>query len=162
MFGAIQHRGRFRRGGFTLLEICMAVFIALLMVMVALPSISGLSTGRHAEEVFHEFHQLVKETRRRSLEDRQTYVIVWTENGVVARRDNANDSEENVVGELVLEKGETLTLELPAAMKKNLEWIWTFWPSGACEPAVVRFAGNGAGWTAVYNPFTAEAAVTYQ
>ena len=144
-----------------MLEICIAVFVAVMLVMVALPTISGLARDRQAEEVFNEFHRLIREARRRSLEERQPYIILWTENGVVARRDGANDSGENIVGEFVLQKGESLTLELPAAMKKNPEWIWTFWPSGVCEPAVVRFASGKAGWTAVYNPFTAEATVTY-
>lgn len=150
------------RAAFTLLEVCIAVFIAVMLVMVALPTISSLARDRQSEEVFREFDQLVKDVRRRSLEERQPYTIVWTETGVVGKRDGADDSEENIVGEFLVNKGESLTLELPAAMKKNPEWIWTFWSSGACEPAVVRYSGGSGGWTAVYNPFTAEASVTYE
>lgn len=150
------------RSAFTLLEVCIAVFIGVMLVMMALPTLSGIVKDRKAEASFDQFDDLVKEVRRRSIAERQPYVMIWAPEGVVGKRDGADDAEEDEVGRFALGKEETLVLELPAAMKKNPEWIWTFWPNGACEPAVVRYGKAGVAWSAVYDPFTANATVTYE
>jgi hypothetical protein len=46
-------------------------------------------------------------------------------------------------------------LELPAALRANPRPEWAFWPTGNCEPAVVRYAGAAGRWTAAYHPLTA-------
>ena len=35
--------------------------------------------------------------------------------------------------------------------------VWTFWPTGNCEPVVVRYEGPSGHWEAVYNPLSARA-----
>src|SRR5437588_289644 len=44
------------------------------------------------------------------------------------------------------------------AEKYPAEWI--FWPSGTCEPAIVRFQGPAGSWTANYSPLTARPEIT--
>jgi hypothetical protein len=147
--------------GFTLLEVCLAIFIGLLIIVAAVPSLSGLLDGQKGNETLNLFNGLVQEARTRSIEERRPYVLLWTKEGVVMQADGASAGEEEA-RTLTLEDGDSLVLELPAALKKAPEPIWTFWPSGACEPAKVVFRGQEGAWTAVYNPFTASAEVTHE
>jgi hypothetical protein len=49
----------------------------------------------------------------------------------------------------------TIALRLPATLEKNPPAQWIFWPSGACEPANVRFKGSDGSWEVNYAPLTA-------
>ena len=35
--------------------------------------------------------------------------------------------------------------------------VWTFWPTGNCEPVNIRYEGPAGQWEAVYNPLSATA-----
>ena len=146
--------------GFTLLELCLAIFIGLLIIAAAVPSLSGLLDDKKGKATFMAFDGLVREARSLSIEERRPYVLLWTEEGVTMQSDGAAPEEE--ARTLTLEEGDSLVLDLPAALKKNPQPIWTFWPSGTCEPATVVFRGKEGAWTAVYNPFTADAEVTHE
>lgn len=139
----------------------MAIFIALLVMSVAIPSLTGALQQNRGQKSFEAFDSLVQEARTRSLTERKPYVLVWTRKKIVLRPEDAGKEGVQGVRSLDLSHDEPLTLDLTAALVKKPEAIWTFWPSGACEPATVYFRGKKARWTAVYNPFTAEAAVRY-
>lgn len=145
--------------GFTLLEVCLAISISLLLIGVAAPSLIGLLTRKKAESSFAEFDELVRKAHTLSMEERKPYVLLWDKEGVVLRPDESAGGEE--AGRFGLDKKDALTLDLTAALRKNPGAIWTFWPSGACEPATVSFKGKIGSWSAVYDPFTARATVTY-
>jgi len=151
---------RSRPAGFTLLEICLAVFIAILLLAAAVPSLSGVLNANKENEVFKLFNDLVQEARARSIEERRAYVLLWTKEGVTLQADGAAPDEE--AQHLTLEEDDTLKLELPAALIKDPPPVWTFWPSGTCEPATVHYSGKSGRWTAAYNPFTAQPEVTHE
>jgi hypothetical protein len=54
-------------------------------------------------------------------------------------------------------RGESLRFGFPAAMMDDPPAEWIFWPSGNCEPAVVRYRGRDGGWTASYSALTGRA-----
>ncbi len=148
-------------GGFTLLEICLAIFITLLIVAAAVPSLSGLSEEKKARAVLDALDGLAQEARARSVEEQRPYVLLWSDEGVALLPDGAKPDPANEgTPRLKLAKGDSLTLELPAALVKTPPPVWTFWPAGICEPAIVHFKNKRHAWTAVYNPFTAQAEVT--
>lgn len=137
----------------------------MVMVMaVAVPALSGVFAQRKAEESFGEFEVCVAEARARSMAEGRAYVVIWTKTGAEVRLDGADaDAAENEpAAQFHLEKGETLALELPAAMRPKPASVWTFWPNGSCEPATVRFAGADGNWVARYNPLTTRAEVEYE
>ena len=147
--------------GFTLLEVCLAIFIGLLIIVAAVPSLSGLLDDKKGKKTLDLFNGLVQEARTRSIEERRPYVLLWTKEGITMQPDGAGAGEEEAQM-LTLEGDDSLVLELPAALKKEPEPVWTFWPSGTCEPAKVVFRGKEGAWTAVYNPFTVSAEVTHE
>ncbi len=150
---------RFR--AFTLVEIALAIFILMLLLMLAVPSLSGVIASRRLKQSLDGFNDLVRQAHERSATERRPYLIVWGKNGVLVRPEVFAEGEEaKAVAQLRLSKGTSLRLSLPAALVDNHPWEWIFWPSGNCEPATVQFRGPPGIWTVNYSPLTAQPEVT--
>lgn len=153
---------RSRSHAFTLLEICLALFIALLVIGVALPSLAGLQYYRQAEASFHAFDALAQQARQLSIEERHPYVLAWEKERIALRRDDPSETEP--LATLDFDEETMPQLELTAALSANPAPVWTFWPGGTCEPATVTRPGERkkGGWQAIYHPLTAQPAVQYE
>jgi len=146
---------RFR--GFTLIEIALSIFILLLLLMLAVPSLSGVIASRRLKQSLDGFNNLVRLAQERSVTERRPYLIVWNKNGVLLRPEVFGEDEEvKATAEFRVSKGTLLKLALPAALTEKHPWEWIFWPSGNCEPATVQFRGPVGVWTANYSPLTAQ------
>ena len=150
---------RFR--AFTLIEIALSIFILLLLLLLAVPSLSGVIANRRLKQSLDSFNQLVRQAQERSVTERRAYLIVWGKSSVVLKPEIfTKDEEEKATAVLRLPKGSWIKVSLPAALigKPPAEWI--FWPSGTCEPAIVQFKGSAGTWTADYSPLTAQPELT--
>jgi prepilin-type N-terminal cleavage/methylation domain-containing protein len=150
-----------RARGFTLIEIALSIFILLLLLVLAVPSFSGVIANRRLKQSLDEFNNLVRQAQTRSVTERRPYLIVWGKNNVVVRPEAfAQDEEAKAKAEFRLNRGSTLRLSLPVALTEKYPAEWIFWPSGACEPAIVRFQGPAGSWTANYSPLTGRSEIT--
>ena len=150
---------RFR--AFTLIEVVLAISILMLLLMLAVPSFSGVIASRRLKQSLDGFNDLVRQAHERSVSERRPYLIVWGKNSVMLRPEVfAEDEEVKPAAQFRLSKGTMLKLSLPAALAENHRWEWIFWPSGNCEPATVQFRGPAGLWTANYSPLTALPEVT--
>ena len=150
---------RFR--AFTLIEIALSIFILMLLLMLAVPSLSGVIASRRLKQSLDQFNSLVRQAHERSVSERRPYLIVWGKSGVLLRPEAFAEGEEaKATAEFRLTKGTLLRLSLPAALVDNHPWEWIFWPSGNCEPATVQFRGPPGVWTANYSPLTTQPEVT--
>jgi type II secretory pathway pseudopilin PulG len=150
---------RFR--GFTLVEIVLAVFILMLLIALAVPSLTGVLADRQLKRSLDGFNNLVRHAQERSVAERKAYLIVWSKDKVVARPEAlAEDEEGKATAEFALGRGELLKLSLPAALTNKHPAEWIFWPSGICEPAIVQFKGPSGSWAANYAPLTVRAQIT--
>jgi type II secretory pathway pseudopilin PulG len=150
---------RFR--AFTLVEIALAIFILMLLLALAVPSLSGVIASRRLKQSLDQFSNLVRQAQERSVTERRPYLIVWRKGGVVLRPEVfAEDEEAKPTAEFRLSKGTMLRLSLPAALTEKHPAEWIFWPSGNCEPAIVQFRGPPGSWTVNYSPLTAQPEVT--
>jgi len=150
---------RFR--AFTLVEIALAIFILMLLLMLAVPSMTGVAASRRLKQSLDGFNDLVRQAHERSVTERRPYLIVWSKNSVLLRPEVfAEDEEVKPAVEFRLNKGTLLSLSLPAALAEKHPAEWIFWPSGNCEPAIVQFKGPAGLWTANYSPLTAQPEVT--
>jgi type II secretory pathway pseudopilin PulG len=149
---------RFR--AFTLIEIALSIFILMLLLMLAVPSMTGVAASRRLKQSLDGFNDLVRQAHERSVTERRPYIIAWGKNSVLVRPEAfAEEEEAKPTAVFSLGAGTLLKLSLPAALAKHPpEWI--FWPSGNCEPATVQFKGPAGFWTANYSPLTAQAEVT--
>ena len=150
-----------RARGFTLIEIALAIFILLLILVLAVPSFSGVIANRRLKQSLDEFNNLVRQAQMLSVTERRPYLIVWGKNNVMVRPEAfAEDEEAKAKAEFRLSRGGTLKLSLPVALAQKYPAEWIFWPSGTCEPAIVRFQGPAGSWTANYSPLTGRPEVT--
>ena len=150
-----------RARGFTLIEIALAIFILLLLLVMAVPSFSGVIANRRLKQSLDEFNNLVRQAQTLSVTERRPYLIVWSKNNVMVRPEAFAEGEEaQAKAEFRLSRGSTLKLSLPVALAEKYPAEWIFWPSGTCEPAIVRFQGPAGSWTANYSPLTARPEIT--
>jgi type II secretory pathway pseudopilin PulG len=133
----------------------------MLLLLLAVPSLSGVISDRRLKQSLDSFNQLVRQAQERSVTERRAYLIVWNKSSVVLKPEIfTKDEEEKATAVLRLPKGSWIKISLPAALigKPPAEWI--FWPSGTCEPASVQFRGPAGTWTADYSPLTAQPELT--
>ena len=150
---------RFR--AFTLIEIALSIFILLLLLVMAVPSLSGVIANRRLKQSLDSFNQLVLQAQERSVTERRAYLIVWGKDSVLLRPEVfADDEEKKATAVFRLSKGSGINVSLPAALMGKPPAEWIFWPSGTCEPATVRFRGPAGTWTANYSPLTAQPELT--
>ena len=150
---------RFR--AFTLVEIALSIFILMLLLMLAVPSLTGVIASRRLKQSLDGFNNLVREAHQRSVTERRSYLIVWGKGGVLLRPEVfAEDEEVKPTAEFRLNKGTVLKLSLPVALVGNHPTEWIFWPSGNCEPATIQFKGPAGLWTANYSPLTTQPEIT--
>jgi type II secretory pathway pseudopilin PulG len=166
MKGAIRRRmdddsRAARQGaGFTLIEIVIAVFILLLILGLAIPSLSGVLADKRLHRSLDRFNDLVRQAHERSLAERRPYLIVLDENAASLQPAAFLKTEEHKpIDSMLLARGETWRMELPAALTKKTRPEWIFWESGVCEPARISFAGGDGKWTAEYSPLSALAEI---
>lgn len=150
-------------GGFTLLEICLVVFIVALLVAMSVPSMSGLFAERRLRASLEAMDGLVATAQRRSVSEQKTFLLIWDKKGGIRLCPEEMPTKERATlpvelgtgsGAGALAAGE-YSLELPAALRAKQRPEWAFWPTGNCEPAIVRFVGQPGRWTAAYHPLTA-------
>jgi len=150
---------RFR--AFTLIEIALSIFILLLILVLAVPSLSGVIANRRLKQSLDNFNQLVRQAQERSVTERRAYLIVWGKNSVLLRPETfAEGEEEKPTAVLGLSKGNWIGISFPAALTGKPPAEWIFWPSGTCEPATVQFKGPAGAWTAKYSPLAVQPELT--
>jgi len=150
---------RFR--GFTLIEIALSIFILLLLLLLAVPSLSGVIANRRLKQSLDSFNQLVRQAQERSVTERRAYLIVWGKNSVLLRPEVfAKDEQAKPTAVLAISKGSWIKISFPAALTGKPPAEWIFWPSGICEPTIVQFRGPAGTWTANYSPLTTQPELT--
>jgi type II secretory pathway pseudopilin PulG len=150
---------RFR--AFTLIEIALSIFILMLLLLLAVPSLSGVIANRRLKQSLDGFNQLVRQAQELSVTQRRSYLLAWDKNSILLRPEVFAEGEEvKPTAVLRLGKGTSVRLLLPAALEAKHPAEWIFWPSGNCEPAIVQFNGPAGTWTANYSPLTAQPALT--
>lgn len=146
-----------RSRGFTLFEIMISICILLVILGLAIPSLSGVIVDKRLRRSLDEFNKLVQQAHQRSVTEHRAYLIVWGEKSIVLRPEAfTTDEEPKAAAQLTLARGDSLTLALPSALTENPPAEWIFWPSGTCEPATVRFQSANGSWAANYSPLSAQ------
>src|SRR5438045_341098 len=145
-----------RRDGFTLIELVLAMGIMLVILLMAVPSLTGIMNDRGLRRSLDEMNRFIVQAQERSMAEGRSYLIVWRNKQFALRPEGFLKGEDRKpVATLRWQKGETYTLSFPASIEEEPPAEWIFWPSGNCEPAVVTYRGGAGGWRAKYSPLTA-------
>lgn len=144
-----------RPAGFTLIELAIAIVILLILMTLAVPSMSGVMADRRLRRSLDLFNGIVREAQQRSVLERRPYLIIWDKDKIGLRAEALNRGE-NPEPEMKwkLPRGESLKVKFPAALVEAPPPEWIFWPSGNCEPAEVTFRGQDGTWTSNYSALT--------
>jgi len=138
--------------GFTLVEIVISIFILLLLVLLAVPSLNGVLADKRLHRSLDRFNDLVRQAHERSLAEHRAYLIVWNDTFISLQPAAFLKTEEHQpIDTIPITRHDRWSLELPAALMKKVPAQWIFWESGACEPARIKFASNDGSWTAEYS-----------
>ena len=144
------------RQAFTLIEIAIAVFILLMLLLLAVPSLNGVLANRRLQRSLDSLNNLVRIAQERSVADRRPYLIMWDKDRLVLRAEALEKDEDPAPTAILnLQKGDAFLLKLPAALTDDPPAEWIFWPSGTCEPAIVSYKGVDGSWSAIYSSLTA-------
>lgn len=150
-----------REQAFTLIEMSIAVFVMLLMLALAIPSLNGVLRDRRLRRSLDGMNKLVALAQERSVSERRPYLISWEKDSLVLHPENFGKDEARAPTSTIrLRNGDAFWLKLTAALDDDPPGDWVFWPSGTCEPAMVSFKGVDGAWTARYSPLTARAEIT--
>jgi prepilin-type N-terminal cleavage/methylation domain-containing protein len=145
-----------RRNGFTLIEIVMAIAILVVILLLAVPSLTGVLADRRLRRSLDDVNRLVLQAQEHSISERRSYLIVWRDKQFALRPEGFLKGEDpKPVATLRWQRGDSFTLSFPAAIEEEPPSEWIFWPSGNCEPAVVTYRGPNGAWTAKYSALTA-------
>lgn len=74
------------KGGFTLVEIVIALTIVILITAAAIPSFKGLREQQSAREPVQALVRLAKEARIRAIREKRPYQVAFSTNGFTASR----------------------------------------------------------------------------
>jgi prepilin-type N-terminal cleavage/methylation domain-containing protein len=144
-----------RRDGFTLLEIVIALVIALMLTSLAVPGIMGLLRERDLQRTFESFDDMVRRAQERAVSEGRGFRIVFTETGAILEPSDPREEDAQAeVEQYAIGEDETLTLNRVAALAKQPPAEWPFWRSGCCEPVEVTYTGKAGSWTAEYDALT--------
>ena len=139
----------------------MAVFILMLIMLLAVPSVNGVLADRRLRQSMDQFNSLVAQAHEHSVSEHRPYLVVVGKKSIEVRPEViSKDDDPDPIATLPLEDHDTVKLSFPAAMIKNPPAEWIFWPSGVCEPADVEFLGRNGHWAMSYSPLNARPEIT--
>jgi len=147
-------------GGFTLLEISLAVVIGLMMLSLALPSMRGLFAEQRLRERMEEFERFVGRGAELARSSRKEVRLRWEAGGIRIVPEQELPADGPVQEEgwdfFTLDKEEVLELARTAARDPKALAEWSFWPEGIREPVELSYAGPGGTWALRFGALLAE------
>ena len=161
MQSACRHSARGEKRGFTLLEMCIVLFIIALLAGAAMPALESAFNERSLRDDAHTFSILAKSAMLRSSEEQRPYMMRLQGKElrlapVAGGTDMSEGSGASTVAETNSEpqSGEIESLTNPLKLaddKRNHAWksqpveTWTFQPNSLCPLPRVRFE-RGTGY----------------
>ena len=159
--GAMSSERRPDHRAFTLLELCIVMALAVLLMAVAVPALSGQLARQKLQGTFDRFDALVADARKRSVTDGKPYVLVWKKGGVYLYSSDVSEEDRRKNGPTAFADysetaNGTCSITRASSLTAKPAPEWTFWPTGNCEPVTIRYEGPGGKWEAAYNGLSSE------
>jgi len=140
--------GGLRSSGFTILEVCVVLFIVAVIFVVAVPPAAHLLDEEKLQRPIRELQTFARTARRDAMIQDRAYEVLLLDDSYLLRP---------VSGDAGKSDARILRYELPAdvtfAIKrlsdrdfaKHADARWIFSPNGLCEPLTFRFE-RGSDW----------------
>src|SRR5205823_2600720 len=102
---------------FTLIEIVIAIFIMMLVLLLAVPSLTGVLADRRLRRSLDNFNSLVYQAQQHSLAEHRSYLVVIGQKSALVRPEALlKEDDPNPIAEFPISKTEAVKLTLPAAL----------------------------------------------
>ncbi len=165
-------------GGFTIIELMVAVMVGLMMLGLAVPSVRGVLEEQRLREKMASFEDVVRRAAAQAVSAKREVRLIWFEDGVRALTDwsapkageelglpqGEAQAEDAGGGESVfyaVGKGEWLSLVRVAAREERPLSEWSFWPSGIREPVEVYYEGPLGKWALRFSALVPDPETVY-
>jgi type II secretory pathway component PulJ len=157
-----RHSERFSRGsrGYTILEICLVLFIGSLIAAISLPLISTVLEEQRLQTVSRKLEQMARIARHHALTSHHTYRILFRAGSfalepVPAQSDQ--DRERPAAEVYKLPSGITFQLKRwqETGWHKPADESWVFEPNGLVEPVQVKVVQDKAWIELAFDPLCA-------
>ncbi len=145
---AARFRRRAAARGFTLLEMCIVLFLIALLAAAAMPALNSAFNERALRNDSHAFSMLVRTAMIRSSEDQRPYTLSLNGQELSLGPAAVTDEEAAATSDIPTPPTQTEelanVLKLPDATKAHA-WdavpalTWTFEPNGLCPLGRLRF-----------------------
>jgi type II secretory pathway pseudopilin PulG len=131
-------------GGFTMLEVCVVLFIIAVIFIVSVPPASHLFDEERLRKPIRELQSFAKTARRQAMLDGRAYELMLLNDGYLLRPVNEDKDH----------KYEPRTYQLPSDVRYEIKRVgdkefkrqsdarWIFGPNGLCEPLTFLFRRN--------------------
>lgn len=154
---------------FTLIELMLAIAIAIVVLGLAIPSMRGLSAEKRLHETFERFDELTRKAQLNAVSQQRSWTLIWQRGQISLQPDDPTPEERLAGGAGVREdftfgEDESYMIQRPTALlpAKDTPGEWTFWRSGTCEPVIIGYSGPAGTWTAQYKPLTGRGEIIEQ
>ncbi len=139
------------RAGFTLIEIILAITIAIVVLAMAVPAFTDAMEGRGVDGTFKDFENFVRKARERAVSERRDYILVWQKEGITmeASIPSAEDADAEI--DMFAFGDAAISIERPYALTPKPPAEWPIWRSGTSEPVRIHYEGPLGKWTAEYD-----------
>ena len=139
------------RAGFTLIEIILAITIAVVVLALAVPALTDAIGGRGLEGTFNDFDGFVRKARQRAMSERRDFILVWEKEGITLQPliPNAQDADAEV--DMYAYGDAAIAIERPFALAPKPPAEWPIWRSGTSEPVRIHYEGPLGKWDAEYD-----------
>jgi prepilin-type N-terminal cleavage/methylation domain-containing protein len=154
-----------RLGGFTLLEICIALSIIAVLIGLCTPAFSGWLSEERLREPARHLEQLARTARTRAIDTQKSWVVVIHPSGlnlVPAENEILSDAAKADDPDIEMPIPDGVTVATKAWGDDNFSSLaevkWIFRPDGLCEPLTVRFTRGQSEIALRFDPLTADVA----
>ena len=143
--------------GFTLLEVCVVLFILAVLFVVAVPPAAHLMDEEKLQGPIRELQDFARTARRNAMMENRTYEVLLLNGSYVLRPvDKKKDAKDT---EQTYDLPDDVTFEIKRLgdreFLKQADATWLFAPNGICEPMNFVFQRKGDWVRFQVDPLTA-------
>jgi len=130
---------------FTILEVCVVLFIIAVMFAVAVPTASHLLDEEKLQGPIRELQAFARTARRDAMMEDRPYVVLLLNDSYVLRPVDVSKDPEHKPLTYGLPAGVTFVIKRfgDRDFAKQTDASWVFSPNGLCEPIRFLFQRNG-------------------
>jgi len=150
-------QARCAQRGFTLLEVCVVLFILAIVFVVSVPPAAHLLDEEKLQRPIRELQNFARSARRNAMMENRTYELLLLNNSYVLRPVEQNKRANGTGQTYNLPRDVTFAIKRlgDRGFLKKTDASWYFAPNGICEPMSFVFQRKGDWVRFEVDPLTA-------